>query len=198
VKRAFTLVEALVAISIVVILIGLIFIIVGPGMARAKTTPNCTSNLKQIGLAYNLYLSENDGGLPIGQSLLRDPARKDLAALVNCPLTKTRYWDNVEEFLAGDKIFTRTFPDGSPIPSFDAERDVLYRCLDHAYDGYSRIFPPGQGRMETPETRGKVLGVRLSGSVTKVAPMSCWEFRLRYPDAASNLPYLWEHCDRGD
>ncbi|MBS1705966.1 MAG: prepilin-type N-terminal cleavage/methylation domain-containing protein [Armatimonadetes bacterium] len=62
-KRGFTLIELLVVIAIIAILAALIF----PAFARAKASAKqtqCISNLKQIGAAISLYMSDNDDFFP--------------------------------------------------------------------------------------------------------------------------------------
>ncbi len=60
---AFSLIELLVVVAIVCILAALLF----PGLASAKLKGKqtaCVSNLKQLGVAFNLYCADNDGRLP--------------------------------------------------------------------------------------------------------------------------------------
>jgi len=65
-RSAFTLVELLVVISVIALLLG----ILAPTLAKAKMEAQqviCMSNLKQINLAFELYLSNNDGAYPCNE-----------------------------------------------------------------------------------------------------------------------------------
>ena len=62
-KRGFTLVELLVVIAIIAVLSALGFGVVSTGIVRAKQA-NCSSNMRQIGIALNSFAVDNNGFFP--------------------------------------------------------------------------------------------------------------------------------------
>ena len=62
-KRGFTIIELLVAIAIIAILAGMLLPALGVARESARSA-RCSSNLKQLGVAFAVYTSANDGFYP--------------------------------------------------------------------------------------------------------------------------------------
>jgi len=63
-RKAFTLIELLVVIAIIAILAAILFPVFAQAKQAAKAI-NCISNEKQIGLGFQLYISDNDDNFPV-------------------------------------------------------------------------------------------------------------------------------------
>jgi prepilin-type N-terminal cleavage/methylation domain-containing protein/prepilin-type processing-associated H-X9-DG protein len=63
-RNAFTLIELLVVIAIIAILAAMLLPVLNQAEARAQTA-NCLNNLKQLQLAYRMYVDDNNDCLPL-------------------------------------------------------------------------------------------------------------------------------------
>ena len=65
-KRGFTLIELLVVIAIIAVLAAILFPVFATARGKARQTV-CTSNLRQIGLALQMYAQDYDGMVPFAK-----------------------------------------------------------------------------------------------------------------------------------
>lgn len=63
-NKGFTLIELLVVIAIIAILASILFPVFAKARESARST-SCLSNMKQLGTAFQMYMEEHDGLLPI-------------------------------------------------------------------------------------------------------------------------------------
>ena len=96
-KKAFTLIELLVVIAIIAILAAILFPVFAQAKAAAKKT-QCLSNMKQIGTALTLYVSDADGGYPTWNDCVADLYGSPAVTPTICNGTNVYnnnwYWDS--------------------------------------------------------------------------------------------------------
>jgi prepilin-type N-terminal cleavage/methylation domain-containing protein/prepilin-type processing-associated H-X9-DG protein len=117
-ERAFTLIELLVVIAILAIIAALLL----PGLSRAKESGRgtaCLSNLRQIGVALQLYVNDNQNRLPVmrdapvGTNAVPDPLPSPDLVLSNelgnvqvlrCPSDKRKVYEETRSSYAWNSL----------------------------------------------------------------------------------------------
>jgi prepilin-type N-terminal cleavage/methylation domain-containing protein len=166
----FSLTELLVVIAIIVLLAALLFPVFSKAKDSSQAAP-CMSNLRQVGVAWQLY-SQSHNDLPppaIGNLILFD---KTVIPVLKCPLDK---WKGAN---SDDSEKTRHFvsyftldqrPDfRKALEEADANHGIFY-CITHGRSRQGLAKP-----VETFDIEGLVLRLRLDLSVQKAeVPSMC-------------------------
>jgi len=112
-NNGFTLIELLVVISIIALLLGILL----PSLSKARQLARklvCSSNMRQMGIALNTYLIDNEDRLPDSSCHISDPQEYWIAILSNylgdqllfrCPGDKSRNfvdWNKPLDEQSGD------------------------------------------------------------------------------------------------
>lgn len=110
VRRAFSLVELLVVISIIAVLVGILLPALGSARDSAKAM-RCLSNLRQIQIAHYSFMNDHDGDL-IDVGLAHGGVHSD----ENATFVKTlqEYWGDTQDSGTGQEIAARSPLDDSP------------------------------------------------------------------------------------
>lgn len=113
-RRGFTLIELLVVIAIIAILAAILFPVFARAREKARQA-SCASNVRQLGMAYLMYLSDNDGLYPPHVTERTAPAGTPDTAAARAPYS---YKTKLEPYVKNAQVFKcpsgAAWPDPAP------------------------------------------------------------------------------------
>ncbi len=136
-KQGFTLIELLVVIAIIAILAAILFPVFAQAREKARQT-SCSSNLKQIGLAFKMYVQDYDERWPNSDPLKAAPLNDCCSAGQNGGTGKNFGWGG----WIGNALIPYT------------KNQAIYQCPSNNVNGFNDPYSNGG----TLTTNGKEQG----------------------------------------
>lgn len=163
-RRGFTLIELLVVIAIIAILASILFPVFSKARAKARQA-SCVSNLKQIGMAAQMYGQDYDEQLPVYQLTTQCPWP---AICGTSPVSVGFLW--LTQPYSKSNLYSQC-PDAKPA---DRNSGVGNRLWHEGRIGYGMSYPvPGEfgfnhlSRIEAPGNHVWILDGRPDGPSSK-------------------------------
>jgi len=119
-RSGFTLIELLVVIAIIAILAAILFPVFAQARESARMS-SCLSNIKQIGLAWNMYAQDYDETYPLSRSLgypsSDDCAYADPNGSSGLPLPRINWRAEVQPYIKNKQIYACPSNPNNDVPS---------------------------------------------------------------------------------
>lgn len=209
IRKAFTIVEILVVIFIILLLGALLSFVIWPAAKQSAYQRTCASNMKQIVTAVQLYTADNDGMAASWTSRQMASYLKIKIPQLYCPKATlgisgkkvTSYSDLVGDAVASYntpklRAMPRLLPNGQYAPWFDVEHDAILKCTMHGSAGYQTPSDSRVVMLDETNLRGKQQSVYLDGHVAQAYTMPCWELPFHVNSTTyEQHPELIQMCD---
>lgn len=115
-NKGFSLIELIVAIAVMLILAGIFIPVIRGAMTSARSA-ECVSNLRQIGVCFNLYVTDNNGRCP---PLITEDRKRTWRSLL------------AEQYMSSDSVSSLEGVSSDPYELFWCpEYNVRYEHQDH-------------------------------------------------------------------
>lgn len=163
-SNRFTLIELLVVIAIIAILAAMLLPALSAARERARAT-TCITNLKQCGLAFLMYIDDNNGITPIGYTNVANTAWQTTLPVYTEQQTM---WDNSKPKPRPLAVALHTWSFGHL--NSNAEH-YLKHCRQR---DWHVIYPAFRGPNNQPDACGSEKVVSDIVSAVKYATSVCW------------------------